>query len=286
VEHRRVLDALQTTGIGVDACVLEVGRVTEDLRSQHRLRAMREVVSQAAGLENEIFERSVLLLTAARSLDRLDEMPLPPQVKRYVIGAFDWLGGKTFTLAGGSNRFVEFAKIASLRRWPAGLLDWELSGLPRSWIPRIRPASQLVRTISLVAIRWKGFGPAFFSHLTICRPVRALLPRDAERSYSLMARALQLQPHVKGFITSSWFHSPDTFRVSPHLAGLNDVFVENGGIVATMGRADPDCGVFSRSPERKRAFDEGHFRPTLGLVIWPREQLIEWAERHPELASP
>ena len=32
-------------------------------------------------------------------------------------------------------------------------------------------------------------------------------------------------------ITASWLHSPDTFAVSPHLAWLNRVFLENGGHV-------------------------------------------------------
>jgi hypothetical protein len=50
-----------------------------------------------------------------------------------------------------------------------------------------------------------------------------------------------------------------------------------------MGSADPSCGVLHRSPERKRAYDEGRLKPTLGLVIWPRDEMLAWARTRPDL---
>jgi hypothetical protein len=97
-----------------------------------------------------------------------------------------------------------------------------------------------------------------------------------------MARSLEMQPRVHGFLTSSWFHSPATHAITPHLAWLNEVPLRNGAIVATMGPADPECGVLNRSPERRQAYEQGRFKPTLGLVVWPRDAMIDWANRHPE----
>ena len=54
-------------------------------------------------------------------------------------------------------------------------------------------------------------------------------------------------------------------------------------ILATMGPADPSCGVLHRSPESKRAYDEGRLKPTLGLVIWPRDEMLAWARTRPDL---
>jgi len=96
---------------------------------------------------------------------------------------------------------------------------------------------------------------------------------------------MELQPAVRGFITCAWFHSPDTYTVSPHLAWLNQVFLENGALVATVGPDDPASGVLDRSPERRQAYENGTFKPTLGLIVWPREEMIAWAARHPELES-
>src|SRR5262249_20293468 len=181
------------------------------------------------------------------------------------------------------NRFVALCKIATLRRFPAGQFDWERSGLPRSWVPRVRPASELARLLSIVAVQWRAFGPAFFIHLAVAHRVYALLERDALKSYYRMAQSMALQPEVNGLIASSWLHSPDTFAVSPHLAWLNRVFAEHGAVVATMGPASPDCGALTRSVERQKAFAEGRFKPTLGLIVWRRRDLLAWAERHPGL---
>lgn len=94
---------------------------------------------------------------------------------------------------------------------------------------------------------------------------------------------MALQPEIKGLITASWLHSPDTFAVSPHLKWLNDVFLQNGGYVFPLGPADIDGGVLHRSPERQQAYEAGTFKPTEALVIWPRQAMLAWAAGHEEL---
>jgi hypothetical protein len=72
--------------------------------------------------------------------------------------------------------------------------------------------------------------------------------------------------------------------VRARLAWVNTVVQDNGGFVAVRGLAHPDCGVLVRSPTRRRLYESGVFKPTIGLVIWPRQPLLEWAAAHPELA--
>jgi len=285
---QRIIDALPAARTDRDGLCRAMRQLSEDPATHHRVEEIRAIVVRETGATTEEFNRVALLTMAAASLPALDSMPVPAAVKERTKALFERFatldeGGRINTTGGPANRFVQFAKIAALRRWPAGLFDWEESGLPRSWLPRIRPLGALARIASLLAQRWHGFRPAFFAHLTICRPVHALTPRETLQSYRLIAEALALQPGVKGMVTASWFHSPDTFAVTPHLAWLNDVFLRHGGLVATIGAADPDCGVFFRSPDRRRAFDEGRFRPTIGLIVWPREEMIAWATRHQEL---
>jgi hypothetical protein len=117
------------------------------------------------------------------------------------------------------------------------------------------------------------------------RPVHALLEREALKAYFRMAQSMELQPDVKALIASAWLHSPATFEVSPHLAWLNKTFADHGAVIATMGPAPPDCGVFEKSRERQRAFSEGRFRPTLGLIVWQRADMLAWAAAHRELDS-
>ena len=127
--------------------------------------------------------------------------------------------------------------------------------------------------------------PVFFSHLNPMRKQTALSEREALRWYALMAEAMRLQADVRGFAACSWFRSPDTHAVSPHLAWLSDVFLSNGGIVVAAGPADPDCGVFHRSATRLRMYQAGRFKPTEGLVMWPRAAMLTWAAAHRDLLS-
>ena len=134
------------------------------------------------------------------------------------------------------------ARIATLSRFPAGQLDWEVSGIPRSWLLKV-PRRSLPRLVSSILFELRGFQPAFFSHINPNRRNQGiLLERESLRSYHRMARSMERQPEIKGLITASWLHSPDTFAVSPHLAWLNKVFEENGGHVLPLGPADIDSG--------------------------------------------
>jgi hypothetical protein len=281
-----VATALRSLGISARECVSEAGGISDRPETWTRLQALRDaVVNETPDVSAASFERFVLAHTTVHSLERLGIEPVALPVKRLWCDTLLRFIDPRATMRVSDQRFLALCKIASLRRFPAGQFDWEPSGLPRSWVPRVRPASAMLRVASLIALKWRGFKPAFYVHVTVTRPVHALLEREAEKAYHLMALSMQLQADIKGMIASSWFHSPDTFTITPHLSWLNRVFLENGGVVCTMGPASADCGVFQRSPDRQRAYDEGRFTPTLGLVIWPRSEMLAWAARHPELAS-
>jgi hypothetical protein len=230
------------------------------------------------------FERFLVVSAAAEATGRVDTLPVDSRVKELLLRNFDMYAAgsvrEPFDLACAS--FVAMGRIATLSRFPAGQLDWVVSGIPRSWLFRARRHAVPRFVRSLADLR--GFGPAFFSHLNPNRRNQTvLLERESLRSYHRMARSMELQPWIRGFVTASWLHSPDTAAVSPHLAWLNDVFLQNGGFVVPLGKVDVDCGVLHRSPERQRAYDEGRFTPTEGLVIWPRRSMLAWAQGHGEL---
>ena len=283
-ELQAVARALAAAAISTEECVRESATLTEAPEARRRLEAIRGAVAgPLAGVPQGSFERFVLAHAALRSSTELESAPVAPAVKRLA-----WSGLSRFVdgRAGvdlSENRFVALCKIATARRFPAGQFDWERSGLPRTWLGRIRPLSALTEVLSIVTLQWRAFSPAFFIHLAVTYPVRALLEREALKSYYRMAQSMALQPDVHGLIASSWLHSPDTFAVSPHLAWLNRVFTENGAVVAAMGAAPPDCGVLAQSVERERAFAEGRFKPTMGLIVWPRREMLAWAAAHPEL---
>jgi hypothetical protein len=277
-------DALERRGPGLERCVDHVAAMTERPESVQPLMAIKADLERLGlDLGEARFERCVLAAAARRSRPRLDAFPIADSVKACWRAVTARLPERRARLDLTHHSFMELGKVATLRRFPAGQFDWEPSGLPRSWLPKIRPLGALCRTLQLVALRFRRFGPAFVIHTGVGGKNHALLEREAERSYYRMAQSMALQPRVIGLVTSGWLFSPDTFAISPHLAWLTKVFRENRAVLGTMGPVDPGCGVLHRSPERRRAYEDGLFTPTLGLVIWPRDEMLAWARSRPDL---
>jgi hypothetical protein len=183
--------------------------------------------------------------------------------------------------AASAARLERLRHLATLKRFPAGQFEWEVSGIPRGYIARVGIAA-MPRVLWFAARRMRGLAPVFFSHLNPRRRQRSLSELEANRSYHRMAQPLERQPQVRGFAACSWFRSPATHRVSPHLAWVSRVFLEHGGLVVEAGRDDPDSGVLARSATRRALYEAGRFVPTRGLVMWPRDAMIAWARSHPE----
>ena len=269
-----------------EACEGIIQSITTSNGLQARLKAIKDDLAAAAPeCATGSLERLLLMREQRKVLARIASLPVSEDVKRLFCEEFQYVAapprGAAFDATRGS--FVALCEVATLRRFPAGQLHWNLSGLPRSWLLKVRGRARLT-LLAWIAGKLRGFRPVFFPHLNAHRKSKWILTElESNRSYYRMAQSMMHQPGVKGLVASSWLHSPDTFAVSPHLAWMNRTFLENGGLVVLMGPADPDCGVLSRSPERKKLYDEGQFKPTTGLVIWPRREMLDWAARHPEL---
>lgn len=267
-----------------------VSQVTEEVASLEEMRALHaRFLNACPDTPPGLVERVVLLRAFRRSLEALPQARLSEPVQQLICEEVRFIIEPPPAVARryhvNRNSLVGFCKLATLRRFPAGQLTWEISGMQRSWLLRAR-ARDLPRLWWLVAARLRGLGPLFVPHLSATRRDRtALLERETNRAYYRMATTLALQPEVKGLAAGGWLHSPDTMAASPHLTSFNRLFMENGALITTIGPADPECGVFYRSPERRKLYDEGRFKPTIGLVLWPREAMLAWAAQHPELAA-
>lgn len=275
---------------GPGASLREARALLPDVRTAGsalpKLAAIRQALARdGRPVEGGAFERLLIVAAAHDAVDRLDGLPVDDRVKDLFCQNFQMYAARRtpepFDLSKAS--FVAMARIATLSRFPAGQLDWEVSGIPRSWLFKV-PPSRLPRLIATIAWELRGFGPAYFSHINPNRRNQGiLLERESLRAYHRMARSMVLQPEIKGLITASWLHSPDTFAVSPHLKWLNDVFLQNGGYVFPLGAADLDSGVLHRSPERQQAYETGTFKPTEALIVWPRAAMLAWAAGHEDL---
>jgi hypothetical protein len=274
-----VRDGLAALGVDDDIITGILARVSHGPGEQDEVLRLRErALGRGAETPIGLFERYVLLRGAVRTIDRIPALPVPAGVQQLLLDEFLWMTRPQerelpwFTA--GEYVFSALSKLVTLRRFPAGQLHWEVAGLARSalWRVRTRDLPRFLRGVLALG----GVRPAFVPHLAWRRRHIVLSEREHKRSLCFIAQALELQPHIRGFVAEAWFYSPDTAVASPHLAWAPRLFEDGDGVVVVTGRAGVESGVFE-SRARRRLAEQGGFRPTLGLVIWPRAAMLRWA---------
>lgn len=272
--------ALRRSGYRPSAVAETLHSVTEAPASTSHLVILLEKAKREAALPvaSAAIERWLLAHAAAAMLSAARTPPLGNAVLNWTCAEIAlllddaWASEETLHVAG--IRFREFAKMATGRRFSAGLFHWDICGVSRSWLLKVPPRDVpgLVRALT----KLRGLGPVMFPHLNPHRPPGHLAEPAISDALAAMAETLESRPDLRGLVAASWLRSPDVHRVSPHLAAVNAPILAAGGFVTTVGTASPDCGIFERSRERARLYREGRLKPTTGLVIWPRADMLRW----------
>jgi hypothetical protein len=282
-----IVAKLEAAGFGSPR---SIGLLRSVVAAQDREKLLLSVLSRIGAdpdlalNELAVIQRALLLQVALANLNRLATIPVHPSVRSMICDEFQFFACPPVRdlrlFQPGSYSFKAFGKIALLERFPAGEIHWEISGFPRTWLFKV-PLSALPRVSYFIATKLKGFAPCFFPHMATRRknPL-ILLEKECDKSWYCIARSVEMQPSIKGLVASSWLLSADTFKVSPHLSFVNKPFVESGAIVTTLGEADETTGCLVGSALRRKLYDSGQFKPTLGLILWSREQMIRWARSH------
>jgi hypothetical protein len=287
-ESATIDQALSRLGKSVSDCVALVHSVVEQPASQAPILALKNSV-QGVGIacEGDIFERVLLAHAMRESEPRIDQLPVHQSVKLLIRREFQRFQkpqspGPRWLL--GTDPFVAASKICTLRRFPAGPLDWVVSGMPRSWFARIAP-HDLASALRFIVSEFHGIKPAFYVHAAHPPRNRSLILRnEVRKSYYRMARSLALQPEIKGIMCASWFHDPTARKDAPYLAWINEPYLDWGGrIVATLGPAPVDSGFLKFNPDRRARFERGELKLTTTLAMWPRKAVLAWASAHLEL---
>jgi|SRR5579864_336157 len=281
-------DALWNQGKTPADCAAIIRAVQESRISQAPVFALKE---SFRSFETELYpdavERLLLACAVHESTLKIDSLLIHASVKALIHNEFRAYltpPGSGLRLIAGTNLFVVASKIATLRRFPAGPMDWVVSGIPRSWILKM-PIMQAAAALRCILKWFGGFKPAFYVHLAPPPRNRALvIPKEVRKAYYRMAKSLERQPEMKGIVCAAWFHDQDVLRETPHLYPLNEPYIEHGGrIVVRLGPAPADSGFLQYNPERRKLYESGRLQPNITLALWPRMSALLWAEQHPEL---
>jgi hypothetical protein len=242
-------------------------------------------LKKGAGLEGDEVERLLLWYAARQALPHVPFLPVDKSVRGRLDRDLRQLHAMNVSMAAGSYHFDRAAKMATLRRFPAGPMEWELSGIPRSFFLKAAFPANL-RFLAFVILRVRGRRPCFFMHVAPAPRNRALsVPKEVSRAYYGMVRSMQLQPEVRALLAHAWFHDPAAVRDYPHLEVLNRPYVNHGGLITLLGLAPPSSGVLEGNAQRRADYMAGRIQYRYGFAIWPRDAAIRWADDHPELGD-
>jgi len=242
-------------------------------------------LKKEATLEGDEVERLLLWHASRQALPRISSLPVDESVRGRLDRDLRDLHAMNVSMAAGSYHFDRAAKMATLRRFPAGPMEWELSGIPRYYFLKAAFPANL-RLLAFVIFRLRGRSPCFFIHVAPTPRNRALrVPKEVLRAYYQMVRSMQLQPEVRAILAHAWFHDPAAVRDYPHLEVLNRPYVNGGGLITLLEPAPPSSGVLEGNAQRRADYLAGNVQYKYGFAIWPRDAAIRWADAHSELGD-
>jgi hypothetical protein len=225
--------------------------------------------------------RCALTLGARGALSSKSLQELPPRVRRHhetsLIRIADNQPGTNDWLTPESDLFQKELGLVSFRLLSFGQRVGELGqGIPRRtlWVAGLSNAPRRF----LLILRLGGFRPYIQTHLHDFELGKMDNEAGRTEMYLCGAELLERYPELLGTIGSSWLEDPALEQVSPRLFNRQPreggaVFLYNGTDSQTTNNA------LFRSETRRALYQQGRYQPKNYMVIWPREQQIDWARR-------
>jgi len=191
-----------------------------------------------------------------------------------------------------NDEFLKDLAICSFRAIPVGgawIIAISQTTEKPFFFDRLRRGWNCVKTILLkfsffeylLSFSTKvGVHKAYYEIHTVDRYLPRFTPGELLKAYVRISEMLKLKPSIKGLYRCSWFLDPKMEHLSPHLTFLRKIPEQNGAAVFRVGVYESDIRrSISMSAERRRHYEEGKYIPTRYAYIWPREKLIEWADK-------
>lgn len=161
--------------------------------------------------------RLLLWHVSRQAVARVPSLPIDDSIRRRVYQDLPQLHSMKISMGAGSYHFDRAAKIATLRRFPAGIIRRSAVLLPARVIfcePAISGICHL-----------RPEGPeAMFLHAHCADSPQQGAGRAAGGPALVLSHgpSMELQPEVRAILVHAWFHDPAAARVYPHLEGSID----------------------------------------------------------------
>lgn len=245
----------------------------ESVTTYHKLVICHFIKESSAILQNEIF---------------------PPDITSFYNRHFEWIvrdlnnkSGDIHYCTYSSDFFLKDLNICSLKMFPSGAQVVELSVVNWRFILRsIKYGSldqgelkQLIKASYFYFTKIRADLPFYETH-TDGRWLHEFNQAGWHKFYIRIAEMLKTNPHIQGVFGVSWFYDPHLENINPNLLYLRKIPEQGGARTFKFGSTPSDIkNATAASQKRRKLYEEGKYVPTSYVLIWLRDELIEWANR-------
>jgi hypothetical protein len=280
LEHPQIFDAL-----AVDEVIQSFDAMPSEA-PYHRVPprvadVWRDARSSFGAIGLATFQHVTMLTLIEQFEDRAREFRYTPAIRRRFEISFTRIIDAIENRTGSAYQEVDdllLKDLAICRQWlfPTGAQIVEkCSAFDRSLMLRRGPKQFLTVVRTILAC---GGNRPFYQIHTHLNELEEFNPEGWDACYLRIAEMLRLNPEIKGMWGGSWFYDPALESVSPNLVYLRSRPEQNGAIVV-YSNIDIDGGALSRSNTRRDLYNQKRYMPTAYALIWPRDALLEWAEK-------
>ena len=131
-----------------------------------------------------------------------------------------------------------------------------------------------------------GNGPWLRSHVE-SRYLEEYNQQGTDNYYLRLADLLEKKKDIKGWVGSAWLLDPQLMSISPRLAYLRERPLDGGAFFLKHGTKSSDIANAIKTSETRRClYQAGKYIPVCYSVVWPRNELIAWADKTRRLIKP
>lgn len=230
-----------------------------------------------------LYHKLALMHLIKKSLGEIPNLNLPESVLRLHMERLSTVIQETSM---NPDLFYDYSKdlfikdlcVCGLRLFPAGVELVEESRIQRRYLLE-RGVKQFLGGLSFTILRLGELKPKCYQIHMDMRNIKRFNFKGRNDCYIMVAELLKNNPSVKAMVGESWFYDPQLKHISPRLNYLHAYPVKHGAKIFRMGASESDVRLSTlKSENRKRLYEEGKYNPAHYMFIWPRKELIGWAE--------
>jgi hypothetical protein len=232
-----------------------------------------------------LYQRLSLLVLMKQSLKALQCKRLPGTIVHLCMDWFERAIANLVTKPDAyyldkSEPFIDELCCCSFRTIPIGGAWMIETSAVRKKLLVTGGVRQFLSFLMFIILKVGGFKPVYRIHMLKRYPSGAFSPEERAKCYLRIADLLRQYNKIKGMYAIGWLYDPKLSEVSPSLAFLREVPEKNGAKLFRFGTTEEVIKLGTGlSKERRRLYEEGKYTPTEYALVWPKKEMLAWAER-------